>query len=200
MREQTGIRPVRSYRALLAPAGDGEVAWLERHAAALDPQSPAFIVYTSGTTGHPKGALVAHGKHLAATANIVDHYPTLTRNDHRTIAYLPLCHVLGRDVAVTLPLISRLVPHFGEDPEDLATTLFEVAPTVMVAGSVTARLVATTCQLPPADRADAVSSGPVRVSRRNPSGSLVRTEGSPPRRRDCCPRATALGHQILDVS
>src|SRR5262249_37625598 len=49
----------------------------------------------------------------------------------RTIAYLPLCHVLGRDVAVTLSLISRLVPHFGEDSEDLPTTLFEVAPTVL---------------------------------------------------------------------
>ena len=42
-----------------------------------------------------------------------------------------MCHVLGRDVAITLPLISQTVPHFGEDPEDLATTLFEVAPTVM---------------------------------------------------------------------
>lgn len=42
-----------------------------------------------------------------------------------------MCHVLGRDVAITLPLISQLVPHFGEDPEDFATTLFEVAPTVM---------------------------------------------------------------------
>ena len=39
--------------------------------------------------------------------------------------------MLGRDVAVTLPLISGLVPHFGEDPEDLATTLFETAPTVL---------------------------------------------------------------------
>ena len=39
--------------------------------------------------------------------------------------------MLGRDVAVTLPLISQLVPHFGEDPEDFATTLFEVAPTVL---------------------------------------------------------------------
>ncbi len=120
-----------SHRALLAPAEADDLAWLEQQAAQLDPQSPAFIVYTSGTTGHPKGALVAHGKHLAATANIVDHYLTLARNDHRTIAYLPLCHVLGRDVAVTLPLISRLVPHFGEDPEELATTLFEVAPTVL---------------------------------------------------------------------
>ncbi len=42
-----------------------------------------------------------------------------------------MCHVLGRDVAITLPLMSQLVPHFGEDPEDFAATLFEVAPTVM---------------------------------------------------------------------
>ena len=31
------------------------------------------------------------------------------------MVFLPLCHILGRDVAITLPLISRLVPHFGED-------------------------------------------------------------------------------------
>ena len=42
-----------------------------------------------------------------------------------------MCHVLGRDVAVTLPLIRSLVPHFGEDPEDLRHHLFENAPTVM---------------------------------------------------------------------
>src|SRR5919198_4508213 len=122
---------LKSYGALLAAAGEPDVAWLEQQAARIQPDAPAFIVYTSGTTGHPKGALVAHGKHLAATANILEHYPTLARNAHRTIAYLPLCHVLGRDLAVTLPLISPLVPHFGEDPEDLATTLFEVAPTVL---------------------------------------------------------------------
>ena len=107
-----------------------DLAWLEQQVAQLDPNASAFIVYTSGTTGHPKGALVSHGKHLAATANIVDHYPTLAQSDHRTAAYLPLCHVLGRDVAVTLPLISRLVPHFGESPDDLPSTLFETAPTV----------------------------------------------------------------------
>jgi long-chain acyl-CoA synthetase len=88
-------------------------------------------VYTSGTTGHPKGALVSHGKHLAATDTVATQYPTLREKPHRTIVFLPMCHVLGRDVAITLPLISQLVPHFGEDSEDFATTLFEVAPTVM---------------------------------------------------------------------
>src|SRR5262249_6125561 len=126
-----GHRKLRAYRALLAAAGEPDLAWLEHRVAQLDPDAPAFIVYTSGTTGQPKGALVTHGKHLAATANIVDHYPTLAQKTHRTVGYLPLCHVIGRDLAVTLPLISRLVPHFGEHPEDLATTLFETAPTVL---------------------------------------------------------------------
>jgi len=106
-------------------------AALAELAAGIDPGAPAFIVYTSGTTGHPKGALVAHGKHLAATWNLATHYPPLLEREHRTVVYLPLCHVLGRDVAITLPLMTRLVPHFGEELEDLPQTLFEVAPSVL---------------------------------------------------------------------
>jgi long-chain acyl-CoA synthetase len=122
---------IRHYQALIAAELAPDLSEFRRLVAQIDPAAPAFIVYTSGTTGHPKGALVAHGKHLAATANIVSHYPTLANQEHRTVAYLPLCHVLGRDVAVTLPLISRLVPHFGEDTEDLPRTMFEIAPTVL---------------------------------------------------------------------
>lgn len=107
------------------------LGWLADRARQIQPDDPAFIVYTSGTTGHPKGALVTHGRHLAGAANLILHYPELGR-PQRTVIYLPLCHVLGRDVAWTLPLLGGVVPHFGEDPEDLATTFFEVAPTVLI--------------------------------------------------------------------
>ncbi|ARQ00418.1 AMP-dependent synthetase/ligase [Pseudorhodoplanes sinuspersici] len=107
------------------------IAALETMTASLKGSDPAFIVYTSGTTGNPKGALVSHGKHLAGVYAIVDHYPTLLEKDHRTVVFLPMCHIFGRDVATTLPLVSRLVPHFGEDVDDLMQTMFEVAPTAL---------------------------------------------------------------------
>jgi long-chain acyl-CoA synthetase len=122
---------LRFFQALLDSVPASDLAWLETQVARLSPGDPAFIVYTSGTTGHPKGALVCHGKHLAAADTVVCHYPTLRQKEHRTVVFLPMCHVLGRDVAITLPLISNLVPHFGEEAEDFAETLFEVAPTVL---------------------------------------------------------------------
>jgi long-chain acyl-CoA synthetase len=122
---------LQRFGELLGRVSAVDIDWLEAQVSALSPEDAAFIVYTSGTSGHPKGALVSHGKHLAATYSIVTQYPTLSERSHRTVIYLPMCHVLGRDVAITLPLISQLVPHFGENPEDFATTLFEVAPTVL---------------------------------------------------------------------
>jgi long-chain acyl-CoA synthetase len=99
----------------------------------IQADDPAFVVYTSGTTGDPKGALVTHGVHVAAASNVIAHYPQLAHPGQRTVVYLPLCHILGRDIGITLPLLGGPVPHFGEDVESLADTLREVAPTVLFA-------------------------------------------------------------------
>lgn len=118
------------YRELV-DGGTPSLSALASMAGELSGADPAFIVYTSGTTGNPKGALVAHGAHLAGTLGLVEHYPLLASGEQRTVIYLPLCHVLGRDVAITLPLMSSLVPHIGESLEEMPTTMFEVAPTVL---------------------------------------------------------------------
>lgn len=124
---------LRTFARLLEAGEGADPEELERRSAALDPASGAFIVYTSGTSGPPKGALIPHGVHLAAASNIVTHYPALAARPHRTVAFLPLCHIFGRDIAVTLPLLSKMVPHFGEDLEALPQTMFEVAPSVLFA-------------------------------------------------------------------
>ena len=102
---------------------------LARLAAAVRPHDAATIVYTSGTTGRPKGALYRHGQHLAACANILAHYPVLTDGPHRVVAMLPLCHTMGRNTAITMPLLADIVPHYPERVDAFAETLYEIAPT-----------------------------------------------------------------------
>lgn len=64
----------------------------------------AVLVYTSGTTGHPKGAMLSHGNLLAACAlkrSILDF-----RETDRILAVLPMCHIYGLCV-VMLGMISQ---------------------------------------------------------------------------------------------
>jgi long-chain acyl-CoA synthetase len=119
----------------LVKDGEGELSErpgaFEEIAARVKPTDGLFIAYTSGTTGHPKGVLVSHGKHVAAAAALVDHYPVLRRYPHRTVVYLPLASIPGKLAALTLPLFTLLIPHYGEDVEEPGQTFFEVAPTVL---------------------------------------------------------------------
>src|SRR6267142_1911927 len=118
-------RLLQHGRAALAAEPDA----LDRFARTLSPDDPATIIYTSGTTGHPKGAVYRHGPHLAACANIIAHYPLLSEREHRAVAMLPLCHAMGRNLAITMPLIADIVPHYPEAVDAFADALYEIQPT-----------------------------------------------------------------------
>jgi acyl-CoA synthetase (AMP-forming)/AMP-acid ligase II len=79
---------------------------------ALDPDSPALLMYTSGTTGTPKGALLSHANLLHAARAVCDAH-TLTASD-RVLSSLPLYHVNGQCIATISPLYSGgsvVIPH-----------------------------------------------------------------------------------------
>src|SRR5882724_10106018 len=123
------VLPLADVEARGRDALAAEPDALDRFARTLSPDDPATIIYTSGTTGHPKGAVYRHGPHLAACANIIAHYPLLSRGEHRAVAMLPLCHAMGRNLAITMPLIADIVPHYPEAVDAFTDALYEIQPT-----------------------------------------------------------------------
>jgi long-chain acyl-CoA synthetase len=138
------ILPLAEAEAMGRRALAEDPGAFDRLVSRVKPSDPATIVYTSGTTANPKGVVYSHGKHLAACASILDHYPEL-QGENTTIAYLPLSHAMGRDAALTMPLLTDLVPHYPEDPEAFAEALFEVAPTVFITVPRYLQKMARTC-------------------------------------------------------
>ena len=69
----------------------------------LNPESPALLLYTSGTTGKPKGALLDHGNLLAQGRGVVEAW-RWTAEDRLVLA-LPLFHVHGLAIALHGSLI-----------------------------------------------------------------------------------------------
>ena len=115
-----------------------------RHAAtdvprAIEGESPAALVYTSGTTGRSKGAILSHNNFLANTANLIASW-RITSTD-RYLAVLPLFHVHGLGNGLMTWLASgcrmRLVERFdirraAELFAEFSPTLFFGVPTVYV--------------------------------------------------------------------
>lgn len=98
--------------------------------AALDPDEPAMIVYTSGTTGPPKGAMLSSRNVTASADAGVAAFGYSDRE--QCLSYLPLCHVAEKIFTLYLPLATGAVVHFGESIDTVADDLREVSPTVFV--------------------------------------------------------------------
>lgn len=112
--------------ASLAAAGMGVTdAELERHRSAAALNDVASLVYTSGTTGNPKGCEITHGNFALVAKNIVAFLPELlVQENARTLMFLPLAHVLARAVQVVCLSAGATLGHTGTAAqllEDLAT-------------------------------------------------------------------------------
>jgi len=93
----------------------------------------ASIGYTSGTTGFPKGAMLSHLSLLAGAHVATTFCPIMRSEAQRLVVHLPMSHTVARAQATTLPLLSGVVPHFGETTAAFAQTIKEVKPTYYMA-------------------------------------------------------------------
>jgi long-chain acyl-CoA synthetase len=128
------VMPLDEFYALGEAYGrDHDAVWDERMAL-TKPGDVAIIVYTSGTTGPSKGALLTHRNIIfqAGTFRRID--PHLApRETDEALNFLPLCHVAERFGGCYNHIAFTHVVNFAEAPDTVPQNLREVAPHVLLA-------------------------------------------------------------------
>ena len=97
--------------------------------ARIDPDQLCTIVYTSGTTGDPKGVELAHRNLVDISRAAVTVHP-ITDSDH-SLSWLPYSHVFGRINEIFIGMVYGGQTWISRGPDHLAQELQQVQPTVM---------------------------------------------------------------------
>jgi long-chain acyl-CoA synthetase len=101
---------------------------LDERSRSRNPGDIAVLVYTSGTTGRPKGAMISQDNICSVLASLsTTLYEGLPRGGER-IAFLPLCHIAERLIGEFVPIERGSVVNFVENPETVFENLREVRP------------------------------------------------------------------------
>ncbi|MEV0369426.1 AMP-dependent synthetase/ligase [Streptomyces sp. NPDC050636] len=123
----------RDAIARLRAAGDGIAdEEVDERSAIADADSPATIVYTSGTTGRPKGCVLSHRSFFAECGNTVERLRPLFRTgDASVLLFLPVAHVFGRLVQIASVLAPIKLGH-APDIKHLTEDLASFRPTMVL--------------------------------------------------------------------
>ncbi|TVT38723.1 long-chain fatty acid--CoA ligase [Amycolatopsis rhizosphaerae] len=120
---------VKELTVLGVKAAD-DVVHDRRRAVAAD--DLATIVYTSGTTGRPKGVELTHRNLLAEIRADIAAFPQLMEAGNSLLCFLPLAHVLARAIALTA-IAARVTLGHTPDVKNLVADLGSFRPTFVVA-------------------------------------------------------------------
>jgi len=90
----------------------------------------AIIVYTSGTTGPPKGAMLSHRNITSILDSFFQVLPV--RRVDSLVSVLPLCHVAERLFSLFIPMKSGCTINFAESIDTLQADMTEISPTIFL--------------------------------------------------------------------
>jgi long-chain acyl-CoA synthetase len=90
----------------------------------------AIIVYTSGTTGPPKGAMISH-KGMINMVRGLSHVIIFKANDS-VVSVLPLCHIAERMFSLIFPMYAGYTVNFAESVNTLQEDMREISPTAFL--------------------------------------------------------------------
>lgn len=93
----------------------------------IDPESLATIVYTSGTTGMPKGAMLTHWN-IASNCLSTSWVSALNMEGKSNLSFLPLSHIFERMAGHFFPIMKGMCTAFASDIENLSRDLQEIKP------------------------------------------------------------------------
>ena len=124
-----GLESVALGEFAHVPAGVDAHAEFAKSAQAIPGDAVASVVYTSGTTGQPKGAVLLHSCFCAELRGVVDQTGVLAGDV--LLTFLPFAHIMGRVESLT-PIFAGTTLAFAENVNSVAQNIGEVHPTLLV--------------------------------------------------------------------
>ena len=104
---------------------------VQQRVKSCKPEALAILVYTSGTTGRPKGAMQSHAGLVAGMHGASAGLPQSDMDER--MCFLPLCHIAERVIGEYTSIYSGCVLNFVENPETIPENVREIAPTFLFA-------------------------------------------------------------------
>ena len=120
-----GLMAWDAFKAPARPLGEADAAWFEQVIAQGQSQDIALLLYTSGTTGAPKGVITTHGS-LLHNADLIGQSVNVPPGCEY-LSYIPLSWATEQWVGVTLGLIRPMRVSFAERPDQIQEAIRELA-------------------------------------------------------------------------
>ena len=118
------------FLALGKNYGQGKDALFEERLNSRGPKDLAILVYTSGTTGPPKGAMHSHDNVCTQMRHCMDLSSLSWMEGDERLSFLPMCHVAERVAGCYYSIATGCVMNFAESPETVPENIREVQPTL----------------------------------------------------------------------